>query len=252
MKALETDLSVFAKFNFEKPPVGVTYFSRQPGGIQPLDKKLALCEMLKEAQQRSSPFYFSRDNEDCFGKVFLGMMEGSAGTGDGGLLGVKLGIFKEPRANSRLRGYVHNLERNTANYVVMAPFDKLSYELDLLIVMASPDQGEIILRAMTYSTGEMYESKATCVGGCSWLYVYPYLSGKVNFLVTGLAFGMKAKEVFPQGRMLISIPYPWIPVIARNLGEMEWSLPAYVLGSEKFKLYEKQIVGELAREGQNP
>jgi len=251
LRAIETDLSIYSKFNFDKPPIGVTYLSKRPKEIQQLEKKLALCEMLREAQRRRTPFYFTKENEDCFGKAFLGMTEKSSEQADGGMLGIKFGIFQEPRANSRLRNFVHDLERNTANYVVMAAYNQLSYEPDLLLLIATPSQAEIILRAMTYSTGEMYESKATCVGGCSWLYVYPYLSGKVNYLVTGLAFGMKAKEVFPEGRVLISIPYNWIPVITKNLREMEWSLPAYKLGAEKFKQYEKGIVAELTRECQN-
>jgi hypothetical protein len=57
MKPLQTDLSIYQKFNFEKPPVGVKYLFHKPEGIEPLVKSLALCEMLKEAHQREAPFY---------------------------------------------------------------------------------------------------------------------------------------------------------------------------------------------------
>lgn len=48
MKPLQTDLSIYGKFNFENPPVGVKYLFHKPEGIEPLDKSLALCEMLGE------------------------------------------------------------------------------------------------------------------------------------------------------------------------------------------------------------
>jgi uncharacterized protein (DUF169 family) len=252
MKTLQTDLSVYRQFNFENPPVGVKYLFHKPEGIEPLGKSLALCEMVKEAHQRKTPFYFTKENENCFGKSFLGMTGDSANLADGGELGLKLEIFQDPRANSRLRRFINNMEPGSVNYVAFSPLDKLTFEPDLLVLMATPSQAEIVLRAMTYSTGEMYESKATSVGGCSWLYVYPYLSGKVNYTITGLAFGMKGRQVFPEGWLLISIPYNWIPTITQNLKEMKWVLPAYTLGREKFMQYEHRIIKELAQESQNP
>jgi len=252
MKPLQTDLSVYSEFHFENPPVGVKYLFHKPEGIEPLDKSLALCEMLKEAHRRKTPFYFTRENESCFGKAFLGMTGDSPQLADGGDLGLKLEIFQEPRANSRLRRFINNMEPGSVNYVVLSPLDRLTFEPDLLMFMANPSQAEILLRAMTYSTGEMYESKATIVGGCSWLYVYPYLSGKVNYTITGLAFGMKGRQVFPEGWLLVSVPYQWIPTITQNLKEMKWVLPAYTLGKEKFVQYEHRIIQEIAEKAKNP
>jgi hypothetical protein len=47
MRPLQTDLSVYNKFEFEKPPVGVKFLFEKPEGIARLDKKLGFCEMLK-------------------------------------------------------------------------------------------------------------------------------------------------------------------------------------------------------------
>jgi uncharacterized protein (DUF169 family) len=252
MRPLQTDLSIYSKFNFERPPVGVKYLFHKPEGIEPLDKSLALCEMLKEAHQRRVPFYFTAENEDCFGKSALGMMTGAPAFAASGELGIKYEIFKEPRANARLVRQNPGLGKGLANYVALSPFDKLTFEPDLLIIAANPSQAEIVLRAMTYSTGEIYESKTTTALSCAWLYVYPYLSGKVNYFITGLAFGSKGRQVFPDGLVLISIPYGWIPVVTQSLNEMKWVLPAYTLGREKFIQYEKGILQELAQEFQNP
>ncbi len=75
----------------------------------------------------------------------------------------------------------------------------MTFDPDLIVIMTKTSQAEVILRAMTYSTGELYESKTSPVLGCSWLYIYPYMSGKVNYVITGLGHGMKAREVFPEG-----------------------------------------------------
>ena len=49
MKPLTTDLSIFKKFNFENSPVGVKFLFRKPEGIEPLDKTLPLCQMIRES-----------------------------------------------------------------------------------------------------------------------------------------------------------------------------------------------------------
>jgi uncharacterized protein (DUF169 family) len=252
MRPLQTDMSIFSKFKFERAPVAVKYLFHRPDGIGRLEKNLALCEMVKEAQQRETPFYITRENESCFGKAFLGMMGEGPELVDGGTLGVKFEIFQEPRANSRLRQLAPHLPRGDVNYVAFSRLDKLTFEPDLLILVTTPAQAEIVLRAMTYSSGELYEARTTCIGGCAWLYVYPFLSGKVNYMVTGLAFGMKGRRVFPEGLLLISIPYQWIQTVTQNLKEMKWVLPGYTLEGEKFRQYEEQILEGLMKECQNP
>jgi uncharacterized protein (DUF169 family) len=252
MQPLKTDFSIFRKFDFEKPPIAVKYLFYRPDGIEPLGKQLALCEMLREAHERPTPFYFSREEESCFGKAMLGMAGSGAPISDGGELGISFGIFEEPRANARLRRATPSIPPGDVNYVAFSPLEKLTFEPDILLLMVKPAQAEILLRAMTYSTGELYESRSTCIGGCAWLYAYPYLSGKVNFLVTGLAFGMKGRHVFPEGWLLISIPYQWLPTITRSLGNMDWVLPGYKLDKDEFREYEQSLIKEIHERARNP
>ena len=166
MRPLQTDLSIYSKFNFEKPPVGVKFLLHKPEGIEQLDKSLAFCEMIKEAQQRGTPFYFTKENEDCVGKLPLGMEE-MPPFAESGQIGPKFEIFQEPRANSRLYQYLPKFPKGTVNYVALSPLDKLTFEPDLLILMTTPSQAEIVLRAMSYSTGEIRETKTTGVLGCA-------------------------------------------------------------------------------------
>jgi uncharacterized protein (DUF169 family) len=250
LNPLTQDLSVFKKFNFETQPVGVKFLYRKPEGIEKLDKPMAICEMLKEAQNAEAPFYITGDEEDCFGAVTLGMRD-TPPFADAGMIGLELGIFKEPRANSRIYNYLPKVHPGLINYVVFAPLDKLTFESDLLIVSATISQAEILFRAIDHLSGGPRESKTTGVFGCAWLFTYPYQTGKINYTITGLAYGAKSKEVFPEGLILFSIPFDWTPILIHNLKEMEWEMPSYKMGVKKFKEFEEKVIGGLVEEMEN-
>ena len=97
----------------------------------------------------------------------------------------------------------------------------------MLVVSGTVRQAEIILRSMSYTTGDMYESKGTPVLGCAWTLVYPYLSGKINFSVSGLTFGHIAGKVGREGDVVVSIPFNCFPTMLENLKDMKWVLPDY-------------------------
>jgi len=241
LRPLKQDLSIFNKLDLERVPVAINYEFFRPVGVEQLDKALALCEMVKEAQAREKPFYISRDNEDCAGKCALGMMDGPA-WGEGGEIGERMGIFQNARANRQCTSHYKTFKPGQVNYAVFSRLDRLAFEPDLLVFVGRADQAEIVLRAMTYSTGEMYESKATTVFQCSWLYTYPILAQKVNYVVTGLSFGMRSREVYPPGLVIVSVPWNWIPTIAENLREMKFVLPAWTMGRNPWMKEEKKIL----------
>jgi uncharacterized protein (DUF169 family) len=232
MQPLKTDMSIYSKLGLERPAVGIKYTHEEVEGIEKLDKQLALCEMVREVQERNKPFYFTKENENCVGRVVLGMRE--TVSGNTGQMGVDFGIFQDARANRNIYRNQWTLEQGVVKYVICSPVDQLTCEPDLLMIVATVPQAEILMRAMSYSTGEIWSSQLTGVGACNWLYAYPVLTGKVNYTVTGLSFGMKGREVFPPGLMMIAIPYQWIPTITANLNEMEWVLPSYTEGKDKF------------------
>ena len=176
--------------------------------------------MLREAQT-SPPFYATKDDFECVGPLILGMAEPEP-IFESGQVGPRLELFKEPRANNRIYYYIPRMIRDTVNYLAFSSLDKLSFTPDVLIVTANPTQAEIILRAMTYTTGKMWTAKGTSVIECAWLFVYPYLSGELNFTVTGFSSGMKAREVFPPDLVLISIPWDLLPTLVETLQDMKW------------------------------
>lgn len=249
MKPLTQDFSILRKLNLINDPVGVKFLYRVPIGIEKLDKKMAICEMLREAQEGAAPFYITAENEDCFGAVTLGMAE-MPPFAEAGEIGLELEIFGESRANSRIYNYLPKMHKGVVNAVAFSRFDKLTFEPDLLILTATISQAEIVFRAIDYWSGEPRESKTTGVFGCAWLFTYPYQTGKINYTVTGLAFGTKAKKVFPEGLILFSIPFDRIPVLLKSLKEMKWDLPAYKDSVEAFKEREGAILDKLIKEAE--
>lgn len=237
------DLSVFNRFGFERQPVGVKFLFNKPDGIARLGKNIALCEMVREAQSAHDPFYVASENQSCRPAAYI-WGGNSLGVFDSGQFGAAMQIFKEPRADVRLHQHIPRLDNNIVRFIAFSPLDQLSFTPDLLVILSdSASQTEILLRAMTYTTGEPWSSKTTPVMGCAWLLAYPYLTGNVNYIVTGFGSGMKAKKLFPEGRQLISIPFSWLPTIMQNLREMPWVLPAWV--AEDVGAFVKQIHADL-------
>src|SRR3972149_11272679 len=185
-------LDILKEFNFEKAPVGVKFLARPPRGLPKAAPGRDFCELLADAQNGAA-FYAGRPEIGCLGPRLLGM-EKEDPIFESGKVGPKLGVYRDAAANKRIYEYLPRLKDDRVKYVAYAPLDKLNFQPDLLIIMASVSQAEVLNRARTYAPGEMWEAKGTPVAGCAWLYLYPYLSGEINFTITGLGFGMKARR----------------------------------------------------------
>jgi uncharacterized protein (DUF169 family) len=111
--------------------------------------------------------------------------------------------------------------------VAFAPVDKLTFEPDLVVITANINQAQTVLRSVNYSTGLPFASRMTPVVACAWIYIYPIVSGELNYIITGLGLGMQALNIFPTGLFLISVPFQRIPMMLENLKEMPYrSTPA--------------------------
>jgi uncharacterized protein (DUF169 family) len=226
MTITEKDLAILSRFEFDMQPVGIKYLVKRPDTIERLPENMALCEMLKKALEGNA-FYADKENHTCgAGTYVLGETE-SPEPFTSGQFGAGLQIYDEPRSASRPYYYLPRIKENVAHYVVFSPLDKLSFDPDLLIILAKTSQSEILLRAMSYKTGTMWSSKMTAAIGCAWLFVYPYINGELNYTTGGFGHGMKRRNLFPEGHQLISIPFDLLPSILQNLQEMPWELPAY-------------------------
>jgi uncharacterized protein (DUF169 family) len=221
MQLNNQDYSILKEFHFDIQPVVVKYLTRAPEDIPQLDEKTTLCAMLKKAQGGDA-FYASVSDHTCeAGQYILGQREIEEQFVSGEF-GAGLGLFKEPRAAGRLYHYIPRIAKGVANYVALSPLAKLSFTPDVLIIIANIDQAEVILRAMSYESGQMWSSKYSAAIGCAWLFAYPYLSGEINFITTGLGFGVRRRKLFPQGQQFITIPFDRIPSMLQTLREMPW------------------------------
>ena len=170
---------------------------------------------------------------------------------ESGQIGAKERIYQEARANARIYGHIQRIPKDTVRYVAFSTLDKLSFSPDLLILTATPSQAEILLRALSYSTGKPVVSKCTPVLMCGWIFSYPYLTGEMNYVVTGIGYGMKNQKLLPEGLFLISVPYDVIPMMLENLKEMELVLPITRMGDEERSEYSVKVMSKIRQEYEN-
>ena len=252
---LKTDFSIFKEIGFEKAPVGVKYMFYKPKGIERLDKKIALCEMCKEAQSHDKPFYIDKYCEDCVGCASLGMLGPGEGPdyGPSGEIGQHCGVFRDNAANVRCMQHYQLVPPGAINYVVFAKLSALDFEPDLLIMNAPIDKMNIVIHALAYTTGCMIQTKQTSVFQCSWLYAYPFVSGNYNFIIEGIGHGSTARQVNPRGSLTMSIPSPWFPRLITDLKDMDftprgWDLPSRDAWLEE----EEKMYGAMQKEFDEP
>jgi uncharacterized protein (DUF169 family) len=221
MALTKKDFAILDNFKFDIQPVAVKYFVGKPENMKRLDQKMTLCEMLVKAQ-KGEPFYSAPEDHTCgAGTYVLGQSDIEEQYIDGEY-GAGLGVFLDERAASRLYHYIPKIARHVVNYVAFSPLDRMPYDPDVLVILAKTSQAEVLLRAMSYRTGQMWSSRYSAAIGCAWLLIHPYLNGEMNFIPTGLGFGMKRRKLFQEGLMFISIPFDRLAYMLETLREMPW------------------------------
>ena len=245
MALTEDKLAILDKFYFDIQPVCVKFLVEPPDAVGRLAENMAFCEMLKRAIDGYA-FYADVDNHTCpAGAYVLGQAEATEPFVSG-RFGAGLRIFEGPRAASRLYLYIPKIGRGVVNYVAFSPLDQLAFQPDVLILLANTSQAEILLRAMSYRTGQMWSSKFSSAIGCAWVLIHPYLRGELNYIATGLGHGMRRRKLFPEGLQLMSIPFDLLPSLLQTLKDMPWVLPAYEPDGPEFV---RRLLVEL---GQSP
>jgi uncharacterized protein (DUF169 family) len=187
---------------------------------------MALCEMLKKAHEGNA-FFADKENHMCDAGLYVLGQADAPEPFISGEFGAGLKIFEEPRSASRLYHYIPRIRKGVVDYIAFAPLSKLPFDPDVLVILSKTSQTEILLRAMSYRTGKMWSSKCSAAIGCAWIFVYPYITGELNYIMTGLGHGMKRRKLFPEGQQLVSIPFDLLPSVLQTLREMPWVLPAY-------------------------
>jgi len=226
MTLTKKDLAILDKFDFDVPPVGVKFLAKRPDRIERLSENMALCEMLKKAQEGNT-FFAGKENHTCEAGVYVLGQADAPESFISGEFGAGLKIFEDARSASRLYHYIPRIGKGVVNYLTFSPLNKILFDPDVLIIFANTSQTEVLLRAMSYRTGKMWSSKCSAAIGCAWIYVYPYLTGELNYTMTGLGHGMRRRKLFPEGHQLVSIPFDLLGSMLQALRDMPWVLPAY-------------------------
>lgn len=249
MELRSHDFSILARFEFAHRPVAMKFLLNKPQGIERLAENMPICRMFREAQE-SRPFYADAESFTCVDRLVLGFMEPEPYF-ESGQIGAKEGIYQEARANRRIYQYIHKIPAGTVRYVAFSPVDEVPFDPDLLVITARPDQAEVILRALSYSTGKPLTTMMTPVLTCAWVFVYPYLTGNLNYTVTGLGYGLKIQKLLPEGLVLISVPYDLLQTLLNNLAEMNWVLPMFTMTEEERGPFAARIMEEIHQEYMN-
>jgi uncharacterized protein (DUF169 family) len=213
-----TDFSILDKFNFELPPVGIKYLSvYPPEGINKINEKMAICQMLGAAQ-KGNTFYATKNELTCVSPLLMGMVSQDPAS-ESGRVGLELDYFNEPRVNKKIYTIAPRMPLGSVEYVVFSPLSKVSFSPDMIIILANAEQAAILVRASSYSSLNIWSGFGITALGCAWVFVKPFLSGEINFSISGVGIG---KGIFPDGKIIISFPYDVIPELIDNLQHMNW------------------------------
>ena len=87
--------------------------------------------------------------------------------------------------------------------------------------------------------------------GCSWFMVYPYMTGKINFVVPAFVHGPHGRQLWDSDTVVVAVPYQWVPTVLGNLAEMPLELPGHA-GKEAYYAEFGGILADLAKKMENP
>lgn len=189
-------------------------------------KKSAFCTYVNYAQTTGKKFFISKDDDECYGKLAMGMIEKPPVTASG-QAGYDFGCYATPGACRNLYQKLPIIEPHTVNFVEFSPVSKCDFDPDLIMFVADLPAADIIMRATSWISGDLWESKSSPVLSCCWMYAYPVISGKCNHITTGFYHGLKRRKLYPEGLRMISVPYQKLPEFEKALGEMDWTLIAF-------------------------
>ena len=223
--------AIAIKMRFETPPHSPRYAG----------ERLAFCQYVKHAQTSGTRFYITAGDDACYGKLAMGMIQIPPVTGSG-QAGYDFGCYKSPLPNQQLYQKLPRLVAGTVRYVEFCPAEHCDFDPALLLFVADFPQSDIIMRATSYISGDLWESKSSPVLSCAWMYAYPLISGKPNHITTGFYHGLKRRGAYPSGLRMIAIPFGKLPEFFAALAEMDWTLIAFRSDEEsKSELHRRMV-----------
>ena len=239
-KAKEVFGKLVTDKNMPYPAVAIRFHVVRPKNVPQYEgEKMAFCQFLSEAQ-KGKHFYMSKENDACYGKVAMGMEPKPPVTAFG-QAGEDFEMFRTNSSNRKIYQELPVIEPGTVNYVEYAPVSECDFNPDLIFCVANQEAADVLLHATSYTTGDFWESKSTPVLSCAWMYAYPVISGKVNYVTTGFYHGLRRRKIYPAGLTMISIPYNKIDAVVTALDEMPWTAIAFREDEESKKELKRRM-----------
>ena len=154
--------------------------SNDEPGLERLNDRIRLCEMLGEALNKGSSFYTSSEEHACDGGAYhLGLREMPAELRSGEFLYRRVGIFGSARAARRFFGSNLGVEPGTVKYASFSPLEKADFEPDVVVLVCSAKEGMSAVEASAYESGIAAKGRAGPI--CSTIIAAPYLTGNIVY-----------------------------------------------------------------------
>lgn len=232
---------LFEKLDLPYPSIAVKYHLCKPENVKHYDgDKLAYCQYLKYAQDHQESFYITKEDDECYGKMAVGMVPKPPVTASG-QAGADFEMYRSTSACRKLYQEMPVIEPGTVKYVQFSPVSKCDFDPDLIICVADLPKAEILMRATSYISGDFWESKSSPVISCAWMYAYTVITGKVNHITTGYYHGLRRRKAYPAGFEMIAIPFQKIDEVVTALDEMPWTAIAFREDEESKAELQKRI-----------
>ena len=214
------------KLDLQYPAVAIRMCFEKPDVPRYDGPPCAFCQFVKYVQDTGKHFYMQVEDDQCYGKLAMGMIDKPPVTASG-QAGLDFGCFETAMGNRLLYQQMPVLEPGTIHFVEFCPAAECDFNPDLLFFVADLPQADIIMRATSWASGDLWESRSSPVISCCWMYSYPIISGKVNHITTGFYHGLKRRKTYPAGLRMIAVPFQKLPEFFYALKNMDWTLIAF-------------------------
>ena len=216
----------------ESSPIAISFSNEPPEGVEQLNGRIRLCQMLDKVRLEGVSFYTNAENHGCDGGAYsCGLIQPSERLKTGEFLAKELGLFGSTRAARRFISSIPRIEPGTVNVVTFSPLEKASFEPDVVVLICNAKQGMEIAEAVAYESGKDTRG-LTGPPICSAVVAYPFLTGEVVYSL-GDAGARRSMKVNDED-IFIGIPAEQLPSIVENLEKLKFASTHKPLKLHKF------------------
>ncbi|MGC9443702.1 MAG: DUF169 domain-containing protein [Candidatus Methanospirareceae archaeon] len=210
-----------AILGLERSPIAVTFSSRPLEGVEQLQGRMRLCQMLDKVRLEGVSFYTLAENHECDGGAYsCGLIPPSERLMTGEFLAKDLGLFGSTRAARRFISSIPRLEPGAVKVITFSPLEKTAFEPDIVVLICTAKQGMEIAEAVAYESGRLTRG-LTGPPVCSAVVAYPALTGEVVYSLGDV--GARRSMTVKDEDIFVGIPAELLPSIVENLSKRKFA-----------------------------